>query len=230
MTNQPPQTLDEIIAAGNEILTAKYNKQERIQREKAELQARIHKAILTAAARYIPPAVLEFATVYHNQESADPWRAHLVIELPRSVPVFVYFTAAHIPDLSYDDPECWNPFSRTNNSDYIMMKIQGEDWTGPISDLPMVLASACERYTPPQPAAPQPEPKPEPPAPVGFDLYQGLINMLDRADIDFKSERKEGRDAAAFNIAWVTARALVGICVNLEDIAITLGREESPEY
>ena len=211
MTNQTPQTLDDLIAAGNATLAKNRAARDKIFREEAEKQERIHQAILDAAARYFPPVVLEFAKVKQSENSEESWAARLIITIPHALPVEALF---HSYTDDHSNPDSWKPATGQREC----LRVIGADgfWTRSADDLHVMLALACEKYEPAPEPAPEPEPEPEP---VRINLADGLINRLDRADVDW--ERGQNTNAN-FAVNWVTARALVGLMVHLEDIKISL--------
>ena len=205
MTNQTPQTLDDLFAAADAAVAELKQEDARIASENATYAAAVEAAQLTAAARYIPQALLSFISL-NNQ--TDDGCAIFTITAPGCWPIcfsLYEFNSGREDKGGATNPENWRPGVREDPL-----------WMGgthyprfSFSQLPLILGLAKERREPPAPATPAPVA----PAPVRIDLADGLINMLDRA---------EGEKDADFTVRWVTARALVGLMVHLEDIKISL--------
>jgi len=167
--NEPtPQTLEEILAAGNAILAQQRKARLQELEEQEARQAKIHEAILDAAESYLPAAVMEFAVVKQDEEGDEPYIADILLTIPNALPIEARFRNI---GMDHADAESWKPIEGQREC----LRIHNAGWTRPIFALPAVLAIATERYTPPPPPAPPPPTKTQTPPPPWERLFPGVV-------------------------------------------------------
>lgn len=215
VTNAFEKSLAELLAEGQTLLA---QEEAYLQAKETRLQTRIklvQAAVLTAAQRRTPEALHGFMTCAWELSSGN--NAYIVLQIPESLPLSLYFITTEYFDPYEDDgiclPDHWKPYTNANHDPISVWypKKERRLFDGDYLDLAKALALAKKYY---EPEINQEEREPAP-APVKLSLYKKLLDRLETAEIQHEVGRE---DLAKTITVSVIAHALVDIARSLDGL------------